>query len=138
VPARDTLHEVVKAALQKDGWTITHDPYTLSFGTTSVYTDLGAERSIAAQRGDEKIAVEVKSFLGGSDVRELELAVGQFVLYRLLMRSVEPERLLLLAVPDSAYKSLFGDVAGQSLIHEIDLKLVVFDALQQEIVQWLK
>ena len=138
MPARDTFHDIVKAALIKDGWTVTHDPYTLSFGTTNVYTDLGAERSIAAERGEEKIALEVKSFLGGSEVRELELALGQFVLYRLLMRTVEPNRLLLLAVPDSAFKSLFEDAAGQKLISEIDLKLAIFDPTRQEIIQWLK
>nr|WP_286392563.1 element excision factor XisH family protein [Pseudanabaena mucicola] len=25
--ARDLFHDIVKNALQKDGWTITHDPY---------------------------------------------------------------------------------------------------------------
>ncbi len=27
--AKDAFHEVVKTALQKDGWQITHDPYNL-------------------------------------------------------------------------------------------------------------
>jgi hypothetical protein len=27
MPARDYYHEVVRIALQKDGWRITHDPY---------------------------------------------------------------------------------------------------------------
>jgi len=136
--AKDTFHDVVIAALVKDGWTITHDPYTLSFGTTNVYTDLGAERPIAAQRGEEKIALEIKSFLGDSAVRELELGLGQFVLYRMLMRKVEPDRTLLLAVPDAIFKSLFEEPAGQRVIQEVGLKLAVFDPIREEIIQWLK
>ena len=31
MPRKDTFHNVVKNALIKDGWTITHDPYTLEF-----------------------------------------------------------------------------------------------------------
>ena len=29
--AKDRFHDVVKTALQKDGWRITHDPLTKSF-----------------------------------------------------------------------------------------------------------
>jgi XisH protein len=28
--AKDVFHEVVKAALQKEGWRITHDPFMIS------------------------------------------------------------------------------------------------------------
>jgi hypothetical protein len=63
---RDLLHESAKHALQKDGWLITHDPYILPFGLSVVEIDLGAERLIAAERGTERIAVEVKSFLADS------------------------------------------------------------------------
>ncbi|MCP4397416.1 MAG: hypothetical protein GY801_08990, partial [bacterium] len=58
---RDTYHYVVKDALIREGWTITHDPYT--FDTEpQLSTDLGAERTIAAEKGEDKIAVEIKSF----------------------------------------------------------------------------
>ena len=136
--AKDTFHDAVVAALIKEGWSITHDPYTLSFGTTNVDTDLGAERPIAAQRNGEKIALEIKSFVSDSAVHELEIGLGQFVLYRMLMRRVEPDRTLLLAIPESAYKSLFEEPSGQRLIQEVGLKLAVFDPVRQEIVQWLK
>jgi hypothetical protein len=62
MPAQDIYHDNVKNALIKDGWTITHDPYTLTFGQKDVFVDLGAERIIAAAKGSEKIAVEIKSF----------------------------------------------------------------------------
>jgi XisH protein len=42
--ARDVFHEAVKNALVKDGWTITHDPLSLSFGGVDLYIDLGPKR----------------------------------------------------------------------------------------------
>ena len=32
MPARDLFHDAVRNALIKDGWTITHDPFRLSWG----------------------------------------------------------------------------------------------------------
>jgi hypothetical protein len=99
MPARDVYHAAVRNALESDGWTITHDPYTLTFGQRDVFVDLGAEKAIAAERQGERIAVEIKSFLGPSDVRELEVAIGQYVFYRSLLARVEPDRKLFIAVP---------------------------------------
>ncbi|BAY79765.1 fdxN element excision controlling factor protein (plasmid) [Nostoc linckia NIES-25] len=61
--AKDVFHEVVKIALQKDGWQITHDPLLFNVGGVKMSIDLAAEKLIAAERENEKIAVEVKSFL---------------------------------------------------------------------------
>ena len=63
MPAKDIYHETVKNALIKDGWTITHDPLVLRWGTTDVYVDLGAEQLLAAEKNEQKIAVEIKSFV---------------------------------------------------------------------------
>ena len=71
MPARDFYHDLVKAALIVDGWNVTHDPYTLEVGNKDLFVDLGAERLIAADKHGQKIAVEVKSFLGPSEVRGL-------------------------------------------------------------------
>ncbi len=32
MPARDSYHNAVKAALSADGWAITHDPYRITYG----------------------------------------------------------------------------------------------------------
>jgi hypothetical protein len=57
MPAKDVYHDVVKEALIKAGWTITHDPLVLWWGTVDVYVDLGAEKLLAAEKGADKIAV---------------------------------------------------------------------------------
>jgi hypothetical protein len=66
VPTRDIIHEAVKNALVKDGWTITADPYTIEYEDVTLFADLGAERPLAAERAGRKIVVEVKSFLSPS------------------------------------------------------------------------
>jgi XisH protein len=99
MPAKDTFHDEFRNALVKDGWTVTHDPFTLTFGGEDVFVDLGAERMIAAEKGLSKIAVEIKSFVGISAIHELEGAVGQFAFYRSLLKRVDPDRKLYLAVP---------------------------------------
>ncbi len=64
--AKDAFHEAVKTALQKNGWRITHDPLYINFAEVEMYIDLGAERLIAAEKEGERIAVEIKTFLGPS------------------------------------------------------------------------
>src|SRR4051812_2289680 len=99
MPARVRYHNCVKSALIKDGWVITHDPLRLPWGGKDLYVDLGAEQLLAAEKGDRRIAVEIKSFLGDSEVDDLEKAVGQFVVYRAILAEREPDRSLFLAVP---------------------------------------
>lgn len=81
-------------ALTADGWIITDDPLRLAYGARDVYIDLAAELPIAAERDGQRIAVEVKSFIGASNIRELELAVGQFVLYREILARTDAQRCL--------------------------------------------
>ncbi|HBL13566.1 MAG TPA: fatty-acid oxidation protein subunit alpha, partial [Cyanobacteria bacterium UBA11162] len=83
--ARDLFHNIVKIALQKDGWLITHDPYPLRYGAADIYIDLAAEATIGAEKEGRKIAVEVKSFAGGSTISEFHMALGQFLNYRIAL-----------------------------------------------------
>ena len=79
--ARDKIHYQVKNALIKDGWIITHDPYTIEFEGEFLYADLAAERVIAAERDSEKIVVECKSFRGESVIQDFKVAIGQYIIY---------------------------------------------------------
>jgi len=92
--AKDIIHEPVKNALIKDGWIITDDPLTLKYEEVRAYVDLGAERLIAAERQNEKIAIEIKSFVGRSVIHDLEVTLGQYILYLNLLKVLEPDRKL--------------------------------------------
>ena len=48
MPQYDLYHETVKQALEKDGWTITADPFVIEYKGLRLYADLGAEKVIAA------------------------------------------------------------------------------------------
>jgi hypothetical protein len=137
MPALDIYHENVRQALIRDGWIITHDPYTLTFGQRDVFIDLGAERVIAAEKGQEKIAVEVKSFQGASDIRDLELALGQYVFYRSLLTRFEPGRKLFLAVPVSVLANTLQEPIARPVLTDLSIAVIAFDPRQEVIVQWI-
>lgn len=135
--AKDIFHEVVKRALQKDGWQITHDPLSLSVGGVNMSIDLAAERLIAAEREGEKIAVEVKSFLERSSaISEFHTALGQFINYRGALRRREPERTIYLAVPLTTYNTFFQLDFPKEMVEENQIKLIIYDAQQEAIVEW--
>jgi XisH protein len=138
VPQRDIYHDVARNALRKDGWTITHDPLPLSYGLHNLYVDLGAEMPIAAEKEGRRIAVEIKSFRGLSQMVELERALGQFVFYRFLLAEEDPGRALYLAVPGETFVTLFEDAPGQRLIASQALRLVVFHVAREEIIEWIE
>jgi XisH protein len=138
MPAQDVYHNQVRNALIKDGWTITHDPYTMTFGQRDVFVDLGAERILAAERGDERIAVEVKSFQGSSDIRDLEVAVGQYVFYRSLLVRFDPGRKLVLAVPVTAFANTLQEPIARPVLSDLSIALIAFDPQTEVITQWTK
>ncbi len=137
MPAKDTYHDCVRNALIKDGWTITHDPYVISVGLKDVYVDLGAEKLLGAEKGGEKIAVEIKSFQGASDIHDLENAVGQYVLYRSLLTRYVPDRKLFLAVPQTVLVTTLDEPIVRPVIEDLNLALIAFDPEREEIVKWI-
>ncbi|MFM7450563.1 MAG: element excision factor XisH family protein [Leptolyngbyaceae cyanobacterium] len=101
-----------------------------------MYVDLGAKRLIMATRAEEKIAVEVKSFVSASEMEAFRDAIGQYAIYRAVMRRTYPDYTLYLAVSDFVFNSLFEEPIGQLMIEDENLKLIVFDAKQEVILQW--
>lgn len=137
MPARDRYHDHVKTALIKEGWTITHDPLRLHWGLKDMYVDLGAEQLLAAEKGTRKIAVEIKSFVGLSEMDDLEKAIGQYVVYHDVLRQVEPERDLYLAVNEETFVNLFEEPIGKLLLDNRRVRLLVFDPQTEVIRQWI-
>jgi hypothetical protein len=137
MPAKDSIHNIVKNALIKDGWTITHDPLPIRLGKIRVYADLGAERVIAAERQDRKIAVEIKSFVGLSVIDDLEKALGQYSLYSALLATVDTERILYLAIDKSTFFDLFDTSEGHFIIRQLAIRIIVVSLTDQEVTQWI-
>ena len=61
----------MRKALEKDGWTVTHNPLRLRYGCRELLLDLGAERD------ERKIAVLVEEFEGVSEWDGLVKAVRE-------------------------------------------------------------
>jgi hypothetical protein len=134
--AKDRYHDAVKSALLKEQWKIT-DPLILKYeDTDEVRIDLGAERLLAAERGYEKIAVEIKSFLSESALFDYHGALGQFLNYRLVLEALEPERMLYLAVPLTAYEVFFQRPLAKASVRTYQVKLLVYNPIEEVIVRW--
>jgi hypothetical protein len=134
---KDAYHDIVRTALEADGWTITNDPLSLAVGRIRVHMDLGAKQSIAAEKGSEKIAVEIKNFMGPSDLNEFEKAIGQYLLYDVMITLKSPGRRLYLAVPETAYNGIFSELAVQILVKNQQIRLIIYDEVEGRITQWI-
>ncbi len=137
MPAKDIYHDNLKNALITDGWAITHDPLVLKWGTKDVYIDLGAEHFLAAEKANRRIAVEIKSFVGPSEIEDLKNALGQFVLYHDILSRAEPDRVLFLAIRESTFVDLFEEPIGKLLLENQRVRLIVFDPRREVIVRWI-
>ncbi len=127
----------MRNALIKDGWKITDDPFRLKYKGRKLYVDLGAERILAAEKGTRKIAVEVKSFVGASEMNDLENALGQFIFYRAILSENEPDRELFLAVPDEVFQTLFQKEFYDLLTKHALIKVFGVNEEKEEIVGWM-
>lgn len=137
MPAKDIFHEAVKNALTKEGWLITDDPLFLKLGRDKAYVDLGAEKLLTAQKGARKIAVEVKSFVGASEMHDLQEALGQYLIYQTMLKYQEPDRKLYLAVSEEIFGQVFTRDVGALLIAEHNLAMIVFDDEAEVIIRWI-
>lgn len=135
--ARDTYHEIVRSALESEGWIITDDPLIIEAGKRKIQVDLGAERLLGAAKGDEMIAVEVKSFTGFSTISEFYHALGQFNFYQQAVEEKMPERSLFLAIPDDTYEDFFSDPFVTRLISRHHVNMIVYSIELKKIVSWI-
>ncbi|MBV7339730.1 XisH family protein [Chloroflexi bacterium TSY] len=136
--AKEVFHEQVKNALKNDGWNITHDPFTIRISeAVKLQIDLAASSTIAAERDSEKIAVEIKSFIGDSDISAFHTALGQYLNYCQALEEQEPERVVYLAMPIETYDD-FGQLPFiQRALSRYQVKLIIYDPQREEIIQWI-
>ncbi|MCI4648122.1 XisH family protein [Phaeodactylibacter sp.] len=139
MPAKDFYHDHVKFALEAEGWKITHDPFFIRVGRRKSFIDLGAEKAvIGAEKEGVKIAVEIKSFLGASDLDEFEDALGQFIIYFNALEEKDPDRHLYMAMPGDFYERFFEDGFFRKLAERYSLKMIIFDEKTKVIHKWIK
>ncbi|MBH8552374.1 XisH family protein [Nostocaceae cyanobacterium CENA357] len=137
MPAKDIYHDSVRNALIKDQWIITHDPLTLKIGRKDLFIDLGAEKLLAAEKQGRKIAVEIKSFVGASEIEDLKNAVGQYIIYENSLELIQPDRELYLAIRQNVYADLFEEAIGQILLDKKLIKLIIFEPKNEVILKWI-
>lgn len=137
MPKLDIIHNSVKNALIKDGWSITDDPYIIQYKRTILYADMGAERPIGAERDGQKLVVEVKSFIGASKIQDLKEALGQYDIYCYLLEETAPDRKLYIAISKVAYNTFFTQDVTQLILNKHQLPIIVVDIETEEITQWI-
>lgn len=136
--ARDKFHYQFKKALENEGWKITDDPLSFKIGKIQVQIDLGAERLIAAEKGSEKIAIEIKTFGNVSFITALYEAIGRYIIYRNVLKIMQPERVLYLAAPKGVYEDFFEESVLKKTMEEENFRLIVYNPETQNITKWIK
>lgn len=133
----DKIHEAVRNAIIKDGWTITDEPLSFLFETQRVLIDIAAEKIFTAEKEGRKIAIEVKSFLSVAKMNEFYGAIGQYDVYSLYLEEIEPERKLFLAVSEGIFQDFFERKAVQIVTQKKNIAILVVNLELEEIVQWI-
>ena len=108
----------------------------LELGHKKLFVDLGASSLLSAAKEERAIAVEIKSFRGKSDVKDLQQAIGQYVMYKHLLTYLGKQRELFLAVTKDVYNDVFKLELVQLMIKMVSLRLVIFDPESKEIIEW--
>jgi len=70
-------------------------------------------------------------------IHEFQCALGQYILYRTLLRQLHPDYCLYLAIEQEAYETFFQTKGIQLVIEEYKILLIVINIVQEEIVQWI-
>lgn len=93
---------------------------------------------MAAEKGTEKIAIEVKSFLRQSLPNEFHSVFGQYFIYLEALMQIDVNRTLYLAIPLFAYEKMKEYLFLVHLLEKFQIKLIVFEEVNQTIVVWIK
>lgn len=135
---RDTYHEIVVQALQKDGWTITDDPLSLKVKGTRFYIDLGAKKLIGAKKGKQEIAIEIKTFAQQSLLYAFYEASGQYMTYRDALKDLpeHKQRLMYLAITADVYERFKESPFLMDRINNFNILLIVVDIEKISIIKW--
>jgi XisH protein len=135
MPAKNLDHDAVIEALVADGWTITDDPLSMTYGGRDLFIDLGATKT-GEDRIGVIIAVEIQSFRDESKVKNLQEAIGQFLMYRSVLQRIEPQRKIWLAVEAAIFRGFLNEPLSQIMIDDNSLAFIVYDIRTHKVTQW--
>lgn len=99
--------------------------------------DLAAEKVIAATRENQKIIVEIKSFINKSKLHDFYEAKGQYDVYRKGLKKEGVLHHLFLAVEEDVYNSFFQKALIRETIEEDKISLIVYNIVSKSIISWL-
>lgn len=132
MPAKDAYHDIVVKALKKDGWGVKTKQLYLTIEDRAVWIDIEAEKT------DQVIVVEVKGFENlRSPLTYLYSVVGQYMVYREILRYLELDYDIFLAVPRDAHDTILQEELSQIIIKNIGIKMMVVDMLTEEVISWV-
>ena len=103
-----------------------------------IFIDLGAERVFGAEKDDERIAVEVKTFGNPSFITALYEAVGKYVVYRKALRLEESDRTLYLAMPEDVYIRYSAEPLFVGTLEDENVNVILFETDIEKITKWIK
>lgn len=98
-----------------------------------------AERApFVAEKDNQQILVEVKTFGDRSFMRALQQALGQYQIYVDFLEFTGLGYELYLAVNSAVYETFLRGTATQRIIQRHQVKLLIIDIGREEVVEWLK
>jgi len=118
----------------------THDPFKIDLveDNRTLEADLGAEKILAASKGEEKIVVEIKTFGGTSILNKFHTALGQYLDYRDAIEDANLGRELFLAVSANTYAEIRELHFIKRQIKKYQLKFIIIDIINKTVEQWVK
>ena len=138
--AKDLIHEAVRKALEREGWKVTGDPFSIILQEDETYfeVDLAAERKNGGQYAEKIIAIEIKSFAGASMIHAFHEALGQFLNYRAAIEEQRLNRELFIAVSTDGWKRLNKLKFVQRRIKQFKLQFLLVDIHTKSVVTWTR
>ena len=133
----DLYHDVVRDALRKDGWRITHTALQLKARAEARTGELWEGPWLIADKDERKVAVAVSSLVGRSNPADIKQTWRQLALSRPRLHAMDSDRVVYLAIRQATYRACFGGIDGDLLLEKEHMQLMVFDPRAEVIVQWV-
>lgn len=98
---------------------------------------MAAERRLAAERNNEKIIIEIKSFVGHSIIQDFKELLGHYMLYLPLLAETASEYKLFVAIDNAIYENDFQHPVIRLSLTKIHVPLIVVETNKEEVVLWI-